>query len=60
MAHKFENHQTDLFEEKTPRLEPPAAQKIELASLLEVLLCEIAAALVNVNSGGNGHDQDHG
>ena len=39
--------------------EPGNAQKSELATVVEVLLREIAAALAKVASGGSGDDQDH-
>jgi hypothetical protein len=34
-------------------------QKSELATVIEVLLCEIAAALAKAASEGSGDDQDH-
>ena len=36
-----------------------AAQKSELAMVIEVLLREIAAALAKAANGGSGDDQDH-
>ena len=36
-----------------------AAQMSELATVIEVLLREIAAALAKATSGGSGDDQDH-
>ena len=59
MARKSENQQPSLFDEATPRVEPCRALKIELASLVEALLREIAATLVNVRGGGSGDEQDH-
>jgi hypothetical protein len=59
MARKSENHQLSLFDEETPRVEPCPAQRVELAGLVEALLREIAATLVNV-SGESVHEQDHG
>ena len=60
MARKSENHhQPGLFDEETPRVEPSPAQRVELAGLVEVLLREIAATLVNVRSGESDHEQDH-
>jgi hypothetical protein len=59
MARKSENHQPSLFDEETPLVEPCPAQRIELASLVEALLREIAATLVNVRSGESDHEQDH-
>jgi hypothetical protein len=56
MTRRSESLQRNLFEEDEPRVELAAAQKIDLAVLLEVLLREIAIALA---SGESGHDQDH-
>ena len=60
MAHKSDNHQPSLFDEETPHLELSPAQRFELAGLVEALLCEIAATLVDVRSGESVHEQDHG
>jgi hypothetical protein len=60
MARKSENYQPSLFEEETTRMEPCPAQRVELAALVEALLREIAATLVNVRSGESVHEQDHG
>ena len=59
MTHRSENLQTNLFEAERPRVELRAAQKSELAMVIEVLLREIAAALAKAVSGGSGDDQDH-
>jgi hypothetical protein len=59
MARKSEHHQPSLFEEKTPLVRLCPARRVELASLVEALLREIAATLVNVRSGGSIHEQDH-
>ena len=59
MARKSENHQPSLFDAETPRVEPRPAQRVELAGLVEALLREIAATLVNVRSGGSTDEQDH-
>jgi len=48
-----------LFEAERPCVELRAAQKSELAIVIEVLLREIAAALAKAASGGSGDDQDH-
>ena len=48
-----------LFEAERPCVELRAAQKSELAMVIEVLLREIAAALAKAASGGSGDDQDH-
>ena len=57
MTRQSENLQPSLFEEDAPRIELAAAQKVDLAVLVEALLREIAAMLA---SGEIGHDQDHG
>ena len=57
MTRRSENLQPSLFEEDAPRVELAAAQKVDLAALVEALLREIATALA---SGESGHDQDHG
>jgi len=49
--------QPDLFEQDEPRVLPVLSQKEQLATLVETLLLEIAAALV---SGEVGDDEDHG
>ena len=59
MTHRSENLQASLFEAERPCVELRAAQKSELAMVTEVLLREIAAALVKAASGGTGDDQDH-
>ncbi|MGA8614482.1 MAG: hypothetical protein WB760_22955 [Xanthobacteraceae bacterium] len=46
MARKSEHRQLSLFDEKTPLVEPCPAPRIELAGLVEALLREIAATLV--------------
>jgi hypothetical protein len=60
MARKSENHQTGLFDEETPRVEPSPAQRVELAGLVETLLREIAEMLVDVRNRESVHEQDHG
>jgi hypothetical protein len=57
MTRQSKNLQPSLFERDAPRVELAAAQKVDLAALLEALLREIATALA---SGESGHDQDHG
>jgi hypothetical protein len=59
MTHRSENLQPNLFEAERPCVELHAAQKSELAMVIEVLLREIAAALAKAASGGTGDDQDH-
>jgi hypothetical protein len=60
MTHRSKTLQPSLFEAERPCVELRAAQKSELAIVLEVLLREIAAALAKAASGGTGDDQDHG
>ena len=55
----IQNLQPSLFEAERPCVELRAAQKSELAMVIEVLLREIAAALAKAASGGSGDDQDH-
>jgi hypothetical protein len=59
MARQSERHQPGLFDEEPPPVKPCPARRAELASLVEALLGEIAATLVNVRSGENIHEQDH-
>ena len=60
MTHRSENFQPSLFEAERPYVELGAGQKTELATVIEVLLREIAAALAKAASGERGDDQDHG
>ncbi len=46
MARKSEHRQPSLFDEETALVEPCPARRIELAGLVEALLREIAATLV--------------
>ena len=59
MTQRTENLQPSLFEAERLCVELRAAQKSELATVIEVLLREIAAALAKTVSGGSGDDQDH-
>ena len=59
MARKSEHYQPSLFDEETPLVKPCPARRIELAGLVEALLREIAATLVNVSSGESIDEQDH-
>ena len=45
MKHKSASIQPDLFEQDEPRVLPSPSQKEQLATLVEALLLEIAAAL---------------
>ena len=58
MAPKSEHHQPSLFDQEAP-LEPCPARMVELAGLVEALLREIAAILVNARNGESMHEQDH-
>jgi hypothetical protein len=46
MARRSEHRQASLFDEGTPLTNPRPARKVELAGLVEALLREIAATLV--------------
>jgi hypothetical protein len=59
MARQSEHHQPSLFDEETPLVKPCPARRAELAGLVEALLREIAAALVNVRCGESIDEQDH-
>ena len=52
MTQRTENLQPSLFQAERPCVELRAAQKSELAIVIEVLLREIAAALAKAASGG--------
>jgi hypothetical protein len=56
MKRKDASIQPDLFEQDEPRGLPALSQKEQLATLVEALLLEIAAALAK---GEVGDDQDH-
>jgi hypothetical protein len=56
MKHKSASIQPDLFEPDERRVLPIPSQKEQLATLVEALLLEIAAALA---SGEISDDQDH-
>lgn len=57
MKHQSAVRQADLFDVDEPRATLAPAQKVQLATLVEALLIEIAVALA---SGEIGDDQDHG
>ena len=59
MTRRSKNLQPSLFEARRPCVELGAGQKSELATVIEVLLREIAAALAKAASGESGDDQDH-
>jgi hypothetical protein len=59
MTRQSENLQRSLFDEEGPRIELRPAQRAELAAVVEALLREIAAALVNAKRGESDHEQDH-
>jgi hypothetical protein len=59
MARQSEPHQPSLFDEETPRVKPCPARRAELAGLVEALLREIAATLVNARRGEGINEQDH-
>jgi hypothetical protein len=53
MARKSEHRQPSLFDEETPLANPCPARKVELAALVEALLREIAATLVQGKKRGD-------
>ena len=53
---KPENPGQNLFEQEAPRVTLLATQRAQLATLLEALFAEIAAALA---TGENGDEQNH-
>jgi hypothetical protein len=59
MTRKSELQQPNLFDEKPRLVKPCPARRVELAGLVEVLLREIAAALVNARRGESIDEQDH-
>ena len=59
MAHQSEHHQPSLFDEEQPLVKLCPACRVELVGLMEALLREIAATLVNVRSGESIDEQDH-
>ena len=59
MARRSEHRQPTLFDEGTRLANPCPARRIELASLVEALLREIAATLVQRRSEAIIHEQDH-
>lgn len=56
MTRQFKSPQLSLFDEDEPRVVLALAQKVALATLMQVLLREIATSLAN---GDIGDDQDH-
>ena len=60
MERKSEHRQPSLFDEETPLVKPCPARKVELAGVVEALLREIAATLVQRKDGAIIHEQDHG
>jgi hypothetical protein len=59
MPRKSKNQQLSLFDGETAPVKLCPAQEAELAGLVEALLREIAAALINKRSGESVHEQDH-
>ena len=59
MARQSEHHQPSLFDGEMPLVKPCPARRVELAGLVEALLREIAATLVNAGRGESMHEQDH-
>ena len=59
MPRKSEHPQPSLFDEEPRLVKPCPARKVELLGLVEALLREIAATLVNAGRGESMHEQDH-
>jgi hypothetical protein len=59
MARESEHHHPSLFDEELRLVKPCPARRVELVGLVEALLREIAATLVNVRS-GESNEKDHG
>ena len=59
MNRKSEHLQPNLFDEEQPLVKLCPACRVELVGLMEALLREIAATLVNVRSGESVDEQDH-
>jgi hypothetical protein len=59
MARKSEHRQPNLFDENAALVKLCPACRVDLASLVEALLREIAATLANVRSGESIDEQDH-
>ena len=57
MRRKCGNRQPSLFDEE-PTVIPGLTLRLDLARLLEALLAEIAATLVNVKGEDGSHEQD--
>ena len=53
MERKTEHRHPSLFDEETPLANPCPARKVELAGLVEALLREIAAALIQRKKQGD-------
>jgi hypothetical protein len=60
MARKSAAHQPSLFDTEPPHMTPCPTRMIELRVVLEALMREIAATLVNSRNGEGVHEQDHG
>ena len=59
MERKSEHRQPSLFDDETPLANPCPARKVELVALVEALLREIAATLVQRRSEAIIYEQDH-
>ena len=59
MTRQNENLQRSLFDEEGPRIELRSTQRIELVTVVEALLREIAVALVKAKRGESDHEQGH-
>jgi hypothetical protein len=59
MPRKLKDRQPSLFDGESPYVRLSPARQGQLASFVEALLREIAAAMVKVDSGESVHEQDH-
>jgi hypothetical protein len=59
MDRKSEHPQPSLFDDEKPLVKLRPACRVELVSVVEALLREIAATMANVKSGKSIDEQDH-
>jgi hypothetical protein len=59
MTHRFDDLQPNLFETERPFIELRADQRRELATVLKLMLREIAVALVKATAGSRSDEQNH-
>ena len=59
MTHRFDDLQPNLFKTERPCIELRAVQRRELATVLELMLREIAVALAKATAGSRSDEQNH-